>query len=260
MLFRSLDCWVLWALTVTPSICIGQVELDVPVHFTGPTDTRTVSGVADPLDGNAGISYGAFAKGVHAWADAVPTQSGLSLAVAHSSGALAEGTLLRFIAPTTRYGTITLSINGAEQGLLKRMDGLDPINGDVVEGAILEVVLVGDGWSLTSPSIAGCPPTSFRVNARYCVDSLRAPTLMNMHDAMDYCAARGGKLCRWDEFYHACSTQAAAMNGLFSQWEWVDDTANHVHQGLQVARTSCMSQRSFSLNQLFAARCCYYNR
>jgi hypothetical protein len=148
-------------------------------------------------------------------------------------------------------------INGANAEPLRRADGLHPVQGDLVEGLVIEVMHTTTGWVLVSPAISGCPPGSFRVNGRFCIDSLPAQTLMNMHAAMDYCADRGGKLCRWDEFYHACSTSADQMVGLFTNWEWVDDTANHVHQGLQLARLSCMSQRSFSLNTLHSTRCCY---
>jgi hypothetical protein len=255
MLLRSLI--FLLALGLRTLSSYAQVTLDAPIRFVGPDSARHIGGVADPVSNTAAVSYSALLRGLPHWTEATSITSGLNLAVDLASTPFPDGTLLRFLSPATIHGPTTITVNGGSPLPLRRPDGMHPVQGDLVEGLIIEVIRASDGWVLVSPGVAGCPPRSFRVNARFCIDSLRSPITMNMHDAMDYCADRGGKLCRWDEFFHACSTNTGQMTGLFADWEWVDDTANHVHQGLQVARTSCWSQRSFSLNALHSTRCCY---
>jgi hypothetical protein len=255
MLFRPLIS--LLALMVSSLPSHAQVTLDVPIRFIGPDSSRSIDGLADPGSSSAAVSYGALLRGLPHWSEASSIPSGFDLALAVASTSFPEGTLLRFLSPATIYGPTTITVNGATPLPLLRPDGMHPVESDLVQGLIIEVMRAGDGWVLVSPGVSGCPPRSFRVNTRFCIDSLRSPITMNMHDAMDYCADRGGKLCRWDEFIHACSTNTGQMAGLFVDWEWVDDTANHVHQGLQVGRTTCLSQRSTSLNALHSTRCCY---
>lgn len=236
---------------------VGQVDLGIPIQMTGTDDQRVVQGLADPTSATALLSKGAFARGTPHWADAGDTPDGISLTLAPVTADQPNGTLLRFLAPATKYGPTSIQINDASSMSLVRPDGFDPVLGDITEGMVCEVILIDGRWILISPAKPGCPPQTAQVNERLCMDIEQSEGTMSFFGAIDHCAERGGRLCRWDEFFHACTTIGAEINGLFSDWEWIGDTSNHVHQGDQAGRLTCMSQRSYSPNALHATRCCY---
>lgn len=243
--------------TLLPRSASGQVEVDVPLRMTGATEDRRISGLADPATTNALLSKGPMDRGYPHWADAVFTTGVIDLSIAPAPVDAITGTLLRFRAASTVFGPLTLRVNNGATEPLRTTDGLDPVLGDIVEGMICEVIKQDGGWTLVSPPRPGCPPSTVDVNDRFCIDVARSAMNLDFFDAMDHCAKRGGRLCGWDEYHFACTTVASSMTGLFTDWEWIDATSNHVHIGDQVGRTSCFSQRSQSPNATHSTRCCY---
>lgn len=239
---------------------MAQVELDVPLHLSGPQEVRTVTGLAQPTSVTSLLSRTAHDKGLAHWATATVTSGTFNLTVEPAPFTPIAGTLLRFVAPGTAFGQVFIRVNNNASARVQTTDGLDPVLGDIVEGMVLEVIWNDDGWTLMTPPLPGCPPNTVSINERYCIDVSRSANNLDFFDAMDYCAARGGRLCRWDEYHYACFTAAASLSALFTDWEWIDASSNHVHIGDQVGRTSCFSQRSQSPNALNSTRCCYSKR
>jgi hypothetical protein len=257
MLHQPLIIGAILLSALLPRVVSAQVELDVPLHFTGPEDDRRIVDLADPTSTTALLSKGPMDRGMPHWAEATFSAGTIDLSIAPAPLNATTGTLLRFRATANAFGPLNVRVNNGMTDPLYTTDGLDPVLGDIVEGMICEVIKQDIGWTLTNPPRPGCPPTTVSVNDRFCIDAARSAMNLDFFDAMDHCAKRGGRLCGWDEYHFACTTVASSLTGLFTDWEWIDATSNHVHIGDQVGRTSCFSQRSQSPNAIHSTRCCY---
>ena len=235
----------------------GQVVLDVPLNLNGTGEQRMIDGLADPAQDDALVTRSAHVRGLAHWTEATSVTGGLSLTGAAGTTTFTNGSLLRFVAPGNAFGNLTVRVNNGTPVPLVRPDGLPLVQGDLVAGAVGEILAMDGRWVLLSPGSSNCPPGSIAVNERYCIDIAQSSNTMIFYAAMDHCATRGGRLCKWDEYYHACSTLGPQLTGLFNDWEWIDDTSNHVHIGDQAGRTTCMSQRSETISFIYPARCCY---
>jgi|JI10StandDraft_1071094.scaffolds.fasta_scaffold01419_15 hypothetical protein len=235
----------------------GQVVIDMPLELTGPEEQRMIEGLGDPLQDDALMARSAHLRGLPHWTEASSVTGGLSLTGAGGGSSFEDGSLLRFLSPGNAFGPLTVRVNNGTPIPLVRPDGLSLVQGDLVTGAVGEIMAMDGRWVLMSPNSPDCPPGSIAVNDRYCIDIAQSSNTMIFYAAMDHCASRGGRLCKWDEYYHACSTLGPQLTGLFNDWEWIDDTSNHVHIGDQAGRTTCMSQRSETISFIYPARCCY---
>ncbi|MEZ4756845.1 MAG: hypothetical protein R2817_08470 [Flavobacteriales bacterium] len=238
-------------------LCPAQVQVDVPLELSGPEEQRTIDGLATPAQEDALLARSALVAGTAHWTEATAVSGGVALAGAGGLEALPDGGLLRFLSPGNLFGPLTVRLNNGTPQPLVRADGLPLVSGDLRNGAVGEIIASGGRWVLVSPHVQGCPAGAIPVNERYCIDAGQSAGSLTFYQAMDHCAIKGGRLCKWDEYHHACTTVAPQLTGLFNDWEWIDDTSNHVHIGDQAGRTTCMSQRSETISFLYPARCCY---
>jgi hypothetical protein len=250
---RTLACLAVLVTTFSH----GQVVIDVPINLSGSEEQRMIEGLAEPVQDDALLSRSAHLRGTAHWTEAAAVTGGISLTGAAGATTFPTGSLLRFLSPTDASSAITVQVNNGPPVPLVRPDGLPLVRGDLVQGAIGEIMAVDGQWVLMSPRSPNCPPGSIAVNERYCMDIGQSAGSMTFYAAMDHCASRGGRLCKWDEYFHACTTLGPQLTGLFNDWEWIDDTSNHVHIGDQAGRTTCMSQRSETISFTYPARCCY---
>ncbi|MEO8590188.1 MAG: hypothetical protein ABI432_12515 [Flavobacteriales bacterium] len=247
---------LLFTTCLCASTVSAQVVMDKPVQFTGPDDVRTVQGMDAPTEATSLISVGTWVNGEANWALATYVGTTIQLTTPPATPAQ-PGSLLRFTAPGTFFGVVLIQLDGASAQPLVRPDGLPPVLGQVITGMVNEVLFLGDRFVLMNSASRGCPPATLQVNERFCIDINQGP-LLGMYESVDRCALRGGKLCRWDEYYHACTVLGTQLQGMFNDWEWIDDTANHTHLACQAGRTTCMSQRTASaLTELTSTHCCY---
>ncbi|MCB9184783.1 MAG: hypothetical protein H6591_12815 [Flavobacteriales bacterium] len=249
------------AFTCLARLAAGQVETDVPLRFTGPDGDRQVEGLAPPASTTSLVTLEGAAQGAWLWAVGTVNGTVIDLSTQPAVSAYADGLLLRFITPATLSGAISLNVDGVGAAALLRPDGLVPVRGQLVQGSVCEVLFAGGRFILMNASERGCPPNSLMVNERLCIDQSSTNNQL-FYTAVSVCAARGGKLCTWDEYHGACIMLGAQLTGMFNEWEWVDDTANHTQTALQAARTSCYSQRSAGnpLATTGDTRCCYHPR
>ena len=247
-------------LLLSPAFCPAQVTLDQAIQLTGVEGERAIDGVASPTWPTSAITVESSLLGTAHWSEATVIGNNIEIDASVPVDAYRSGMLLRFLCPTDLNGAIQLKAVGLSDLPLLRSDGLPPQPGHLRAGAVVEVVNALDRWIILAPTEHGCPPGTTTVHAGLCMDI--APSAnMSIYAATDHCQAKGGKLCSWDEYYLGCSQNGAELTGLFTEWEWMDETSNHVHTADQAGRYTCKSQRSANpvLTQ-GKARCCYHPR
>lgn len=241
-----------------PFLASGQVILDQEIRFTGVAGERGVDQMALPTLPTSAITVESAVLGIAHWADAVLNGNSIELVQSIPVDEYRAGMLLRFLCPADLDGNVLLRTQGLGDLPLLRADGLAPFPGQLITGAVVEVVHAVDRWIILSPQEKGCPPGSASVHDHLCMD-VTSTGPMTIYAATDHCLAKGGKLCTWDEYYLSCTVLDSELQSMFSSWEWLDDTSNHVHTADQAGRYSCKSQRSVNpvLNQ-GRVRCCYH--
>ena len=180
----------------------GQVSLDVPLRFSGPTEERSVEGSAIPAGQDAAITVEASLLGVANWAEASINANSISLTPTIPLTAYRDGQILRFIAPSNVFGSITLSCVGLADLPLVRPDGVWPARGQVRTGAICEVMYANGSWILLNAPEKGCPPGTVQANEHLCVETWGQANML-FYPASDRCMQKGGRLCKWGEFHAA---------------------------------------------------------
>ncbi|MCW5898863.1 MAG: hypothetical protein KIT10_06300 [Flavobacteriales bacterium] len=234
----------------------AQVAVDVPLRFTGGGSDRSIDTLAAPVGQTSAITVMHAATGASNWGTATLQGQVLQLTTTPSGGPLREGLLLRFLAPANAHGILSINLDGAGAIPLRRPDGLWPAKGQIVQGAVVEVVYENEGFVLLAPVSTGCPPGTVQVTGGFCIDTSDAPGF-NFYTATEYCARTGGRLCKWDEYYAACMMVQGQLSGLFNGWEWIDDTSDHSQTADQCGNNTCESQRSTGPMTNSQVRCCY---
>jgi len=262
MLYQSLKGISLVCLAAACGLpAIAQVELEVPLRFTGSQEQRGIEGLAQPTQGDAAITVEAAVRDGWRWCTAQRIADTLELTTAPAVVPVRDGLLLRFSVPQDMSGRLWARIQGGVAMPLLRTDGVNPTWGQLTTGRIAEVLVAAGRYTLLNLPEPECPPGSLSVNANYCIDQASVANQL-IYQAMDRCARRGGKLCSWDEYYAACTLLGTQLTGMFNEWEWIDDTSNHSHTGDQAGRFTCTSQRAQSvlLERVGETRCCYHKR
>ena len=246
------------------AFCFGaraQVHVDKPVDLTSTDSTlRSVEGLAPATVESALITLGDAQSGRYQWGTASGTGMAIALALDPPCTAYASGLSVRFMPVHPGYGAVTLNVNGLGAKRIYRSDGLLVSMGQLDPGTITEMVYADTAFFLQVRAESGCPSGFLPVNGHYCIqanDTLH----ISIYNATRWCMERGARLCTWDEYIHACTVQQVNMQGLFDDWEWIDDTSDHTHTAVQAGRTQCRSQRAWGAledpNNYAQVRCCY---
>lgn len=238
----------------------AQATLDVPVVITGEGTERAVLDVALPEALHAGISVEAAVLGSAHWSVISVNGDTLTLTTTPAETEDRSGLLLRGTVPVLPAARLYARIDGSPARPLIHRDGTLVHGAELRYGSVVEVLTSADTHLLTSSSSSSCPPGSIPLNTTTCVDRGVSSTTHTFYQAATACSIRGGKLCTWDEYIAACNLLGASLDGLFNDWEWINDTSNHTHTVDQSGRTTCMSKRAASPNTLGATRCCYRTR
>lgn len=239
----------------------GQVLLDGDLRFVGPDGTRHIHGLAGPVDETAAVPVSVVASGTVHWAEASLENGSLRLVLDPVLADIGDGLLIRFLSPIANDGPMTITAVGTVGIALLRTDG-SPLPANALRpGAVAEVLYDNGNWVLLNPATRTCPPGTIATAGPTCMDIDFVPG-MRFYQAIDHCAARGGKLCTWDEYAVGCALREAELNGLFVEWEWIDDSSNHTHTANQAGRFTCQSQRSANVIVTMTGntRCCYRTR
>ncbi|MCU0318897.1 MAG: hypothetical protein MUE88_02300 [Flavobacteriales bacterium] len=250
---------ILWA-AAGQLAAVGQVSLTGPIQFTGPDSTRTIVGLAWPARADAAVTVeAALVSGGFTWTSAQLSVDTIELSPDPAVLTVRDGLLLRFAAPSERDGRLFVRPGPGHAALpLLRPDGLRPVRGQLTAGRIIEVMKADGRFVLLNAPERGCPAGSLAAHERLCMDVTPVPSTL-FHDAVRICGERGGKLCAWDEYIAACTLLQSQLNGLFVDWEWIDESSNHTHGADQAGRFTCASQRNQGVldERLGGVRCCY---
>ena len=241
------------------TVAVGQVHLDQPVQFEASDSTqRQVQGLGEALQENALITLGAARSGALHFATVGGTSDTIQLSLDPPATSYTNGLALRFLPIAANTGAVVVDVDGLGMRGLLRPDLLPPSVGQLAAGTPVEIIYIDSVFLLTSRLAEGCPEGYAQVNARFCIEQ-NANVGQRWFDAVQYCTDRGARLCSWDEYYHACSLLTGSLNGLFLEWEWIDDTADHSHTAVQMGRYTCASERSIATLDIAVAnsRCCY---
>jgi len=247
--------------TIILSVAQAQVEVDTRIQFTGPDTERSVVGLGSPATQDAAVTVEASLIGTTTWATATVSGMAITLQPTTPMTAYRDGAVLRFLAPAHVHGPSTLACIGLMAAPLQRPDGLPPARGQIVQGAVVEVVRAGDVWILTNLPERGCPPGTVAIGDRLCIERADQGNTL-WFPAADRCTNLGGRLCSWDEFHIACTQYSDQLTGLLDAWEWIDDSSNHANSAVQVGLTNCTAQRWANPNNvtLGHSRCCFVPR
>ena len=252
---RSLSVIALMLLT---AVVTAQVQVDKALRATSSdAGERQIDGLAPPVQEDALMTLGNAQDGAVHWAQVAGTVNAITLALDPPATAYDNGMLLRFLPTVNATGPVTLNVNGLGARKLLRPDLLSVSAGQVRSGSPVEVQYADSVFILLSRAEGGCPPGYLLVTSQYCIQQGENNN-QTWLAAVSYCADRGARLCTWDEYFHACTLHSATMTGMFDDWEWYDDTADHTHTAVQGGRWTCQSERSVGIvGEIHASRCCY---
>lgn len=242
----------------TASVVNAQVAVDRPVRFTSADSTqRRIDDLAAPVQDDALITLKTDRDGAVHWAAAAGTANAITIAMQPPLASYANGLLIRFLPVQNATGPVTLNVDGLGARKLLRPDLLPVALGQLIAGQAVEAQYADSVFILLARAESGCPPGYLPVNAHYCIQQNDNDN-QTWFQAADFCAERGSRLCTWDEYIHACTLHESVMTGMFDDWEWYDDTADHTHTGVQGGRYQCNSQRSIGMvGEIHSSRCCY---
>ncbi len=238
----------------------GQLEVDRAIQVSGTSEQKRVLGLSAPTYGSSAITVEVASSGIVHWATAQLHADTITL-TPQPTTSYRQGLLLRFLSTMDNMGDVWIRLPGLAVNRLVRPDGAALPYSTLRDGRVAEVLFNGNDWILLSASSSTCPVGSIAVNARLCMDVDATPSL-RFYEAVDVCGTRGGKLCTWDEYAAGCILLQDQLNGLFDEWEWIDDTSNHTHTANQVARFTCQGQRSANVitTMVGDTRWCYHPR
>lgn len=239
----------------------GQVQLDKPLVLVSPDSARRgIEGLAPGTQNDALVTMGDARSGMYHWAQAGGTGTAITLAAQPPVDGYADGLVLRFLPSSASYGPVSVNVDGAGTRRLYRTDGHLITAGQMQPGTIAEIIYTDTAFYLRNRAPEGCPSGFLPANERLCF--MRNDTInLSIYNAAKWCSDRGASLCTWDEYIHACTVLDGQLEGMFDDWEWIDDTSDHTHTGVQVGRWQCRSERSYGAvenpNNYARVRCCY---
>lgn len=238
----------------------GQVHVDRPVVLTAADSAqRQVQGLADPGGDTHLTTLGAVRSGAHHWCTASATGANITLSATPALQNYAIGTRLRFLTAATGNGGITLNVDGNGPRTLRSPDGLPVVLEGIPLNTLMDVEFVDTAFVLISrQSHERCPQGYLAANGRLCLQ-VNENAALNFYDAGRKCLAQGARLCSWTDYLYSCTVLTNQLNGLFDNWEWIDDTSDHTHTADQAGRYNCRIQRSIGAlpTETATFRCCY---
>lgn len=240
----------------------AQVEIDNSIDFNSTiASERQVQGLASPVDGTNLISMGATVSGTVNWCSITRTADTLILQPVFEPNLRLNGQLFRFLMDANSTGDTWIGSPGFSTARLLDGDGSLITEGMLRQGETIQVQWKDSVYYLLNPPPSICPTGFIRINETLCIQS-SDNTLVDWYEANEICDEKGGRLCTWGEYIHACQSHGPQMTGLFNNWEWMDDSSDHTHTADQVGRWACHSNRSKgATHQEFANfRCCYLLR
>jgi hypothetical protein len=250
LLHKKVLIWCLLMLAIHSGM--AQVDIDKQVIFTSPFDSLNridnlsrIDSLNVPLRMNEQVenSYRYFET---TNLSTISVTTGLNL-------------------PSYQNGMLVhLKYNGVNQSAVYlNLDGLGPVqivkNGSALDSAdisndLLSLVYIDQKFEWINRQ-KKCPKGYKKVKD-FCIEINENPPQVTMFQAMNACKNKNAKLCTWNQWYTACSTNDGSLQNMTGNWEWLDEIHDHDNNGATVGGTTCTSMISRTNTLLFYYRCC----
>lgn len=238
----------------------AQIGVDRPVVLTATDPAeRTVQGSAPALEADGLITLDGARSGRYHWGQASGMGMAIQLALTPPAEAYVNGMELRFVPTAPGMGPVSVNVDGLGARRIYRSDGLPVSAGLLVPGTVATLVYADTAFFTVARAPATCPDGFMPVNGQYCIQ--RNDTVnVSFFTATRWCNDRGARLCSYGEYIHACTVHQAELEGLFNDWEWIDDTSDHTHMADIAGRWVCHSISNLAMiesnNNYARVRCC----
>lgn len=207
------------------SLC-AQAQLEVPSRLVlegvNATD-RQVTGLADPISEDAGMSLNAARNGTSSTAYASGSQV-LVAALDPPLSAYGVGLLITLIPDARNAAGAQLDLNGLGPRPIQKWGAVPLDSADLIPGSPFRLIYDGVAFQVLGQVTLPCPEGFSAVTSRLCVmDSSLAP--VSFYAATNVCGAMNARLCSYSEWAYACRSNPAFLATVL-ELEWVDDAAN----------------------------------
>jgi len=220
------------ALLGNASWCNAQLMVPGPLVLNGTDpNERQVTGLADPLTGDAAISVDAIRTNRTTYT----TVNGTSLfngTLVPAPVNYSAGMLVTIVPTTANYSNAQLELNGLGPQVIVKAGGLPLDSADLEAGVPARLIHDGARFVVLTSTTLPCK-MGFHVGSReFCIeDSSRSE--LTFLAAMTACKNIGARLCKNSEWVHSCLKDPGFI-GTVLNYEWVDDAANNVNGAKRV--------------------------
>ncbi len=216
----------LLTISVLAVALIGQAQWEVPVRIVLDGDSaadRQVSGLADPIVGDAAVSLDAMRANTVGYAMASGDQA-LVADLQPIPDAYTMGMTVTIMPTVANRASPTINLNGLGAVPLIKWGGQPLDSADLVPGLPARLVHDGLAFQLMNSAYLNCPDGFHPSSARTCIQTTSSDST-TFFQAVEHCNNMGAQLCSMTEWIHACRTMPPFLSTVFGG-EWVDNAAN----------------------------------
>lgn len=210
--------------------------MPVAVTLSGAQPSeRQVTGLANPISNDAGVSVDAARNNATKWAHASGTTQ-LVAALTPAPLGYSAGMSVLIVPQEPNAPGATINLNGLGEVPIVKLGALPLDSADLSVGVPHRLVHDGQQFQLISSAYRPCP-AGYRIGAReYCIADSSNEAL-TFTQAGTFCAGIGARLCTFSEWIHACISSPSFI-GTVLNYEWVDHAANNTTNAKRVGRGS----------------------
>ncbi len=241
----------------------AQWDVPVPIVLTGPDDAdRQVTGLADPLTPDAGMSVAAVRSLAVSFTEVSGTTT-LAGTLTPAPSAYTAGMLVTIVPVEAHDAGATLDLNGLGPMPVTKGSGIPLDSADLAIGAPARLLFNGSEFVVVSNVPRPCKAGYMAISPQLCTET-EPREATDLVSAAATCHANGGRLCRFAEWISACHSIPGFV-GTITEAEWVDSAANHSDRaktngvgssGLNEEGTGCQFGSHALASALHPFRCC----
>lgn len=208
-------------------LCGLHAQLDVPVRLAldgAEIVDRQISGLADPMTGDAAVSVDAARAGSMSFTP-LSGSSALIGELFPTPTAYTPGMSITVVPSEANAAGATLELNGLGIRPIVKWGQVALDSADMPVGEPARLVYDGSRFLLLSHAARPCPPNFSPGGSTYCVsDSVTGAG--TFYEGIAACEALGGRLCTFGEWSNACLERPGFL-ATVNNYEWVDDAHNN---------------------------------
>ena len=237
---------------------VAQIEVDNKIIFEGDTTKHQIQNLSESKEASNLVTVSENITNKLEFYTAYG-QDTLTLN-SNNFDSLTNGMNLYIKLLSTNSGPTFLDINnlGNKEIVNSNLVSLD--SGEIVINQIIHLVYYSNKFVLMATNkTKECPLGFVSISDNYCIELNEKPSVITYNDAQSYCFNKGARVCTLNEWYYACKTKESSINGMFGNYEWVDDGSNHGNDAVRIAAGSDCTNNSSSPAHFLTGyiRCCY---